>query len=489
MNENRLIKEEKQFDGEVSTRRGPPNRMNDLSYKEWMRFQKSFFRHTSFSDLIQECVHFFTKGIWPDGNSSRSLIVGFEDPPYIGTPRQVENLSANSIDEIQQVLHKKSGKYDFIFVNLYSCLRTEMELEEFLKSSDVFFKSLHKIMAPDRYCGLVVGMPTERGAVFPIPWSVALASRNRFRLRDEKIGLIEGTGQTYYCIFLQAQQDERQAVTFSPGSIELADEILNIPTWIIPRPPPRKKHEMLHPAKFPETLVTEFIELFSKHGDTVFDPMSGTGSAILAAVRSQRNAVGVELMQDFVNIAQRRLAEEYPNVLFEEMRPSAWWKILQGDATKLEQVQQLSGMQFEYCVTSPPYWSMLTSRGSEGQEARRKRNLPLVYSDDERDLGNIQDYDRFLDILTDVYDDVANRLVTGGYLTVIVKNVKRRHVIYPIAADLVTRLSRKGGKYQFAGLTLWCQDDVKVKPFAVGIYWVSNTLHQYCLHFKKKALV
>jgi len=176
-------------------------------------------------------------------------------------------------------------------------------------------------------------------------------------------------------------------------------------------------------------------------------------------------------------------------VLFKEMRPSAWWKIFQGDATKLEQVQQLSDMQFEYCITSPPYWSMLTSKGSEGQETRRKQNLPLVYSDDERDLGNIQDYDRFLDVLTDVYDDVAKRLAIGGYLTVIVKNVKRSHVVYPIAADLVARLSRKGGKYQFAGLTLWCQDDVKIKPFAVGIYWVSNTLHQYCLHFKKKTSI
>ena len=87
---------------------------------------------------------------------------------------------------------------------------------------------------------------------------------------------------------------------------------------------------------------------------------------------------------------------------------------------------------------------MLTSKGSEGQEARRKRNLPLVYSDDERDLGNIQDYDRFLDVLTGIYYDVAERLVSGGYLTVIVKNVKRNHVVYPMAVDLVRRLSRGG---------------------------------------------
>ena len=42
-----------------------------------------------------------TKAIWPDGHSSRSLIVGFEDQPYRGAPRQVKNLGANSINEIQ----------------------------------------------------------------------------------------------------------------------------------------------------------------------------------------------------------------------------------------------------------------------------------------------------------------------------------------------------------------------------------------------------
>ena len=319
-----------------SGRRGPPNLMNDLSYTDWMKFQKSFFRHTSFPNLVRECLLFFTKAVWPDGNPSRSLIVGFEETAHLAAPRQVESVAARSLHEVERTLRQRPGKYDFIFVNLFDFLRTEMELTEFLKSSDAFFRSLREMMLPDKYCGLVVSMPAGDRTTFPIPWSVALACRNQFRLRDEKIGLIEETGQIYYCIFLQARQDERDAVTFGPDSIELTDETLNVPGWIIPKPPPRKKHEMLHPAKFPETLITEFIKLFSKEGDTVFDPMSGTGSAVLAAVRARRNAVGIELIQDFVDVAQRRLAEEYPETFFEEMRPGAWWEILQGDATKLE---------------------------------------------------------------------------------------------------------------------------------------------------------
>ena len=41
-----------------------------------------------------------------------------------------------------------------------------------------------------------------------------------------------------------------------------------------------------HPAKFPETLASEFIEFFTKRGGVVLDPMAGTGSALVAALRA-----------------------------------------------------------------------------------------------------------------------------------------------------------------------------------------------------------
>ncbi len=49
-------------------------------------------------------------------------------------------------------------------------------------------------------------------------------------------------------------------------------------SWFVHDPPPRKKDVLRHPAKFPETLAQEFIEFFTKRGQTVFDPMVGTGS-------------------------------------------------------------------------------------------------------------------------------------------------------------------------------------------------------------------
>jgi hypothetical protein len=129
---------------------------------------------------------------------------------------------------------------------------------------------------------------------------------------------------------------------------------------------------------------------------------------------------------------------------------------------------------------------MLKNPGSENQRARRQRNLPLIYSREEDDIGNVSDYDTFVELLVGVYEQVASRLARNGHLTVVVKNVKRNHVIYPLAWDLVRQLSSRRGPYLYLGTSLWCQDDIGLKPFAVGIHWVSNVLHQYCLHFRKR---
>ena len=308
------------------------------------------------------------------------------------------------------------------------------------------------------------------------------------RLRDEKVALVRDSGETFYCLFLQAQADKRPKVLLRPEDLVLGKSSIEVPSWILPKPPPRKPNEKLHPAKYPETLITEFIELFSSPGDWVLDPMVGTGSTVLAALRSARNGLGIELNPDFAEIARDRLQPELEPTLFSEEGMGLKGIIVTGDASELDRIPELLDLRFRYAVTSPPYWSMLTNPGSENQRARRQDGLPLVYSQDNKDVGNISDYDEFLELLKRIYSLVALVLEDDGLLTVVVKNVKREHVVYPLAWDLVRILCSEDGPYEYIDTTLWCQDDVGLKPFAVGIHWVSNTLHNYCLHFAKRRL-
>ena len=81
-------------------------------------------------------------------------------------------------------------------------------------------------------------------------------------------------------------------------------------SWFIHNPPPRKKGVLVHPAKFPETMAQEFIEFFTKPGETVLDPMAGTGSTLIAALRSGRNSYGIELNPKYAEIAEKIISEE-----------------------------------------------------------------------------------------------------------------------------------------------------------------------------------
>ena len=76
-------------------------------------------------------------------------------------------------------------------------------------------------------------------------------------------------------------------------------------SWFIHNPPPRRKGVLVHPAKFPETMAQEFIEFFTKKGETVLDPMAGTGSTLVAALRAGRNSYGIELNPKYAKIAEQ----------------------------------------------------------------------------------------------------------------------------------------------------------------------------------------
>src|SRR5512143_2768184 len=81
-------------------------------------------------------------------------------------------------------------------------------------------------------------------------------------------------------------------------------------SWFVHNPPPRKRGVLSHPAKFPESLAREFIEFFTKAGQTVLDPMAGTGSTLVAALRAGRNSYGIELNPKYVEVARQTIADE-----------------------------------------------------------------------------------------------------------------------------------------------------------------------------------
>jgi len=250
-------------------------------------------------------------------------------------------------------------------------------------------------------------------------------------------------------------------------------------SWFIHNPPPRKKGVLVHPAKFPETMAQEFIEFFTKVGEIVLDPMAGTGSTLVAALRSGRNSYGIELNPKYARIA-KQIIEDERNTLGETIQ-NLKSEIVNGDATQAVSYQLPI---IDYVLTSPPYWDMLRAKGAETQKKRRSSDeLDVHYSDDPNDMGNIADYEEFLSRLVRIYEGLKPLLREKAYLTIIVKNVKKGGKIYPLAWDIAREL---GKTFTLKDEKLWLQDNQPLAPFGMGSAWVSNTFHHYCLQFRNE---
>jgi len=68
-----------------------------------------------------------------------------------------------------------------------------------------------------------------------------------------------------------------------------------------------------HSAAFPKSLPSWFIKLFSDPGDLILDPFVGSGTTCLAAYELQRRYLGIELKEEYYQIALENLAELQKN--------------------------------------------------------------------------------------------------------------------------------------------------------------------------------
>jgi DNA modification methylase len=71
-----------------------------------------------------------------------------------------------------------------------------------------------------------------------------------------------------------------------------------------------------HPAIYPEKLAEDHILSWSNEGDTVLDPMAGSGTTLKMAKKNNRKYIGIEIAPEYIEIAKARIeATEIENKL------------------------------------------------------------------------------------------------------------------------------------------------------------------------------
>ncbi|MHA1323958.1 MAG: DNA methyltransferase [Candidatus Helarchaeota archaeon] len=246
-----------------------------------------------------------------------------------------------------------------------------------------------------------------------------------------------------------------------------------------------------HPASFPPDLAKHFIRFFTKTGDWVFDPFMGIGSTLVACMELKRNCWGTELNSQFAEYAQQRITKIQTRL--DQFLPSAsasasslTLQVFNADCRECIQIwHEHEYPPVKFTITSPPYWNMLAdSRGGvkSAMKQRIEQGFNQTYSNDSRDLGNISNYQQYLEELFSIFSQIKALMAPKGYLMIILQNIRTRDgKVCPLAWELALKLRETFAlKQEF----IWCQDQKFMGIWGYPTTYVSNVHHHYCLVFQ-----
>ena len=77
-----------------------------------------------------------------------------------------------------------------------------------------------------------------------------------------------------------------------------------------------KQYPKIHPTQKPIKVLKRLIEIFTDEGDTVIDPVAGSGSTLRACMELKRNCYGFEIDKNFYKLAKEQMLNVQQLMLF-----------------------------------------------------------------------------------------------------------------------------------------------------------------------------
>lgn len=235
-----------------------------------------------------------------------------------------------------------------------------------------------------------------------------------------------------------------------------------------------------HPALFPQELVERLIKLYLRDpGSVVLDPFMGIGSSMLASMNLGMKGVGVDLSKEFYKISKKRI-DNFPLELnrdSEIIQPI----LFNNDSRTLGKFIEADSV--DLVVTSPPYWDILNQkRTADGKDIRN-------YSDDDADLGNIENYEEFLRNLKNVFSEVFKVMKPGARCISVVMDLRKKDKFFPLHEDQ-TRVMREIG-FSLDEYVIWDRqrDYNNMKTLGYPYVYRFNRIHEFiCIYQKPKSI-
>jgi len=241
------------------------------------------------------------------------------------------------------------------------------------------------------------------------------------------------------------------------------------------------RDKSVHPAVFPIGLPAKCIKLFTHEGELVIDPFNGIGTTLLAAQDLNRNAIGFDLKQEYIDITYNRLA--HGNSVNKSQQIA-----IKEDARNIP--QYLKENTVSLIVTSPPYSRFLDkprlNKSMRGDLRNNKHYLTVQqYSQDDRDVGTL-DTNEFVKELGVIFGNLLPFLRKRAHCVIDINDLWWENKRYPTHALIIEELNKIG--YDLRNVIIW---DRRPLVNRVGIFgWPNNfiklgTTFEYILDFWK----
>ena len=221
----------------------------------------------------------------------------------------------------------------------------------------------------------------------------------------------------------------------------------------------------VHPATYPISLASRCIELFTHKGELVLDPFVGSGTTLVSARDTHRNAVGFDLNPAYVSLGKERLSQQ---TLFGDTQQIPICEDARNIANYLEP------NSVSLALTSPPYANLLnrrrknkSRRGTERLNGQYQRIEQ--YSQDARDLG-ILALDDYREQMAGIFAGLLPLLRPKAHCVVNVPDMWWENKRMAIHIAVVEALQSVG--YELRNTIIWDRTNIVNR---VGIFgWPSN---------------
>lgn len=234
-----------------------------------------------------------------------------------------------------------------------------------------------------------------------------------------------------------------------------------------------------HPAVFPIGLAAKVISLFTHKGELVIDPFVGSGTTLVTARDLDRNAVGFDLKEEYIELCSERLRQL-------KLGSQSKQLAIVDDARNIPHYFKEETVSL--ILTSPPYANLLNRRrknkSRRGNERKNEQYMEIEqYSQDSRDLGTLAPKE-FGKAMEEIFADMLPLLRPKAHCVINTPDFwwdNRRITLHII----VTEALRNAG-YELRNTIIWDRRNIVNQ---VGIFgWPSNyitmgTTFEYLLDF------